>query len=100
VQEHERSLGSWQAEWATFPALALITSGGVKAVADISQGLEVDKERMRANLETTRGLVMAEAVSCALAAKLGRKEHETLVQKGRRKGIAEALGTCCSSTIG
>jgi 3-carboxy-cis,cis-muconate cycloisomerase len=88
LQEHEQSLGSWQAEWATFPALALITSGAVKAVADISQGLEVDKERMRANLETTHGVVMAEAVSCALAAKVGRKEAETLVQEASRKATA------------
>ena len=50
VQEHERALGGWQAEWPTFAALALVTSGALAAVVDIAQGLEVDAERMRDNL--------------------------------------------------
>ena len=88
VQEDERSLAGWQAEWATFPALALITSGGLNAIADISQGLEVDKERMRGDLEATHGIVMAEAVSCALAAKIGRAEAESIVQEASRQAAA------------
>ena len=53
VQEHERALGGWQAEWPTFPALALVTSGALAAVVDIAEGLEVDAERMRANLDVS-----------------------------------------------
>ena len=30
VQEHERALGGWQAEWPAFPALALVTSGAAR----------------------------------------------------------------------
>ena len=56
VQEHERALGGWQAEWPTFPALALVTSGALAAIVDIAEGLEVDGERMRVNLAQTRGL--------------------------------------------
>jgi 3-carboxy-cis,cis-muconate cycloisomerase len=88
VQEHERGLGSWQAEWPTFPALALITSGALNAVADIAQGLEVDSERMRANLDATRGLIMAEAVSFALAAKIGKPEAHKIVEEASRKASA------------
>ena len=54
VQEHERAPGAWQAEWPTFPALALVTSGALAAIVDIAEGLEVDAERMRANLDATR----------------------------------------------
>ena len=32
VQEHERGIGEWQAEWMTFPVLALVTSGALHAV--------------------------------------------------------------------
>jgi len=78
AQEHER--GVWQSEWSILPALALATSGGLKSVADIAEGLEVDKERMRANVESTRGLVMAEAVASALAAKLGRAQAESILE--------------------
>ena len=51
VQEHERALGGWQTEWTTFPALALVTSGALAAVVEIAEGLEIDVERMRANLD-------------------------------------------------
>ena len=37
VQEHERSFGGWQAEWQTFPALALVTSGALSAIGDIAK---------------------------------------------------------------
>src|SRR5258708_39825686 len=50
VQEHERALGGWQAEWPTFPALALVTSGAANAIAEIAQGLEVHSERLPVNL--------------------------------------------------
>ena len=88
MQEHERALGGWQAEWPTFPALALVTSGALAAIADIAQGLEVDGERMRANLDRTHGLIMAEAVSLALAAKLGKHEAHKLVEEASRKALA------------
>jgi 3-carboxy-cis,cis-muconate cycloisomerase len=88
VQEHERALGGWQAEWPTFPALALVTSGAVNAVADMAQGLEVDGERMRLNLTETRGQIMAEAVSFALGAKVGKEEAHRLVEEASRKAAA------------
>src|SRR6201999_3482741 len=50
VQDHERSAGPWHAEWPTLPNLMLVTSGGLAAIVDIAEGLEVDGQRMRANL--------------------------------------------------
>jgi 3-carboxy-cis,cis-muconate cycloisomerase len=88
VQEHERALGGWQAQWPTFPALALVTSGALNAIVDIAQGLEVDSERMRVNLAQTRGLIMAEAVAFALGTKLGKQEAHRIVQEASRKAIA------------
>jgi 3-carboxy-cis,cis-muconate cycloisomerase len=88
VQEHERGLGGWQAEWPTFPALALVTSGAVSAVAEIAQGLEIDSERMRVNLDETYGLIMADAVALALGAKLGKPEAHKLVEEASRKALA------------
>jgi 3-carboxy-cis,cis-muconate cycloisomerase len=88
VQEHERGIGGWQAEWPTFPALALITSGALNAVVDIAQGMEIDSERMRINLEATGGLIMAEAVSFALATKVGKQEAHRIVEEASRKARA------------
>ena len=89
VQEHERALGGWQAEWPTFPALLLVTSGALRAVADIAEGLEVDAERMRANLDISQGLIMAEAVSVALAKKIGKQEAHKLVEEACKKSAKE-----------
>jgi 3-carboxy-cis,cis-muconate cycloisomerase len=88
VQEHERAMGGWQAEWPTFPALALVTSGALAAIVDIAQGLEVDAERMRKNLATSHGLIMAEAVTFALAGKIGKPEARRIVEDAVRKAIA------------
>src|SRR6266545_765526 len=89
VQEHERAVGGWQAQWQAVPALLLVTSGALGAVADIAQGLEVDAERMRSNLELSQGLIMAEAVATALGAKVAREEAKRIVEEGSRKAITE-----------
>src|SRR5256884_7963238 len=62
VQDHERSAGPWHAEWPTLPTLMLVTSGALAAVVDIAEGLQVHVARLRANLEATGGLIMAETV--------------------------------------
>lgn len=89
VQEHERALGGWQAEWPTFPALLLVTSGALRAIVDIAEGLEVDTERMRANLDISQGLIMAEAVSVALAGKIGKQEAHKLIEEACRQAAKQ-----------
>src|SRR5207253_2873727 len=88
VQEHERGVSGSQAEWPTFSALSLIVSGAIDAVAMIAQGLEVDSDRMRLNLAATRGQIMAEAVSVALGAKLGKAEAQRIINEASRKAFA------------
>jgi 3-carboxy-cis,cis-muconate cycloisomerase len=88
VQEHERSAGPWHAEWPTLPTLMLVTSGALNAIVDIAEGLEVDSERMRANLDTTHGLIMAEAVTMALAEKLGKADAHHLIEDASRQAVA------------
>jgi 3-carboxy-cis,cis-muconate cycloisomerase len=89
AQEHERAFGGWEAEWSTFPALALATSGALGAVADLAQGIEVDADRMRHNLDITHGLIMAEAITVALAAKVSRPEAQKLIEEASQKALAE-----------
>jgi 3-carboxy-cis,cis-muconate cycloisomerase len=89
VQDHERSAGPWHAEWPTLPSLLLVTSGALAATVDIAEGLEVDVERMRANLDTTHGLIMAEAITFALAETIGKSEAHHLVETASKKAVAE-----------
>ena len=89
VQEHERSAGPWHAEWPTLPGLLLVTSGALAAIVDIAEGLEVDTARMRVNLDASHGLIMAEAVTMALAEKLGKSEAHHLVEAASKKAASE-----------
>jgi 3-carboxy-cis,cis-muconate cycloisomerase len=89
VQEHERSAGPWHAEWPTLPQLLLVTSGGLSAIVDIAEGLEVDVARMRTNLDATHGLIMAEAVTMALAARIGKSDAHHLVEAASKKAVAQ-----------
>jgi 3-carboxy-cis,cis-muconate cycloisomerase len=88
VQDHERSAGPWHAEWPTLPTLLLVTSGALAAIVDIAEGLEVDAARMRDNLDATHGLIMAEAVTFALADKLGKSDAHHLVEAATKRAIA------------
>src|SRR5712672_4020412 len=92
VQDHERSAGPWQAEWPTLPSLLLVTSGALAAIVDIAEGLQVDVARMRANLDSTGGLIMAEAVTMALAEKIGKSEaHHWIEAASKRAEITAHL---------
>ena len=88
-QEHERSLGLLHAEWETLPELCCLVSGALQHALVIVPGLEVGVTRMRANLELTRGLVLAEAVSIALAQRIGREAAHQLVERCCRQAVAE-----------
>jgi 3-carboxy-cis,cis-muconate cycloisomerase len=89
VQDHERSAGPWHAEWPSLPTLLLVTSGALAAIVDLAEGLEVDAARMRVNLDATRGLIMAEAVTMALAEKIGKRDAHHLIETLSRKAAGE-----------
>lgn len=50
VHEHERAVGAWHAEWAALSRALAGTGGAAAAIARSLGGLEVDAERMRANI--------------------------------------------------
>ena len=67
AHEHERAAGAWHAEWRPLGELLRSTGSAVAWIRDSLEGLEVDPERMRANLEATGGRVMAERLKGELA---------------------------------
>lgn len=90
-QEHERSLGLWHAEWETLPELCCLVSGALQQALLAVPGLEVDAARMRANLELTQGLLLAEAVSIALAQRIGRDAAHHLVEQCCRQAVQQSV---------
>jgi len=80
VQEQERGLGNWHAEWETLPEICMLAAGALGHITHVVEGLETDVGRMRQNLDATRGLIMAEAISSALVPKLGRQTAHELME--------------------
>ena len=89
AQEHERSLGLWHAEWETLPELCCLVSGSLQQALQVIPELEVDTARMLENLDSTKGLVLAEAVSIALAKRLGRDAAHHLIEQCCRSAVEQ-----------
>src|SRR5277367_4674150 len=71
VQEDERGLGNWHAEWETLPEIFRLTGGALRQMAAIVPHLEIDAARMRRNLDATQGLIFAEGVTMAMGKYIG-----------------------------
>jgi 3-carboxy-cis,cis-muconate cycloisomerase len=62
-QEHERALGNWQAEVAEWPGLLMSAHGSARAMGQALPGLQVDGQRMLANLEAVRAGLSVQAAA-------------------------------------
>jgi 3-carboxy-cis,cis-muconate cycloisomerase len=86
AQEHERAIGAWHAEWRALTGALALTGGAAAAVRETLDGLEVDVDRMRRNLELTKGAIMTERVALQLAESVGRGEAHQLVRQALTDG--------------
>jgi 3-carboxy-cis,cis-muconate cycloisomerase len=98
VQEHERGLGGWQAEWGVLPDLFLLASAASSAMRAVFEGLVIDRAALADNLELGGGLAMAEAATFALAEAIGRQSAQKvveqaidLVRRGEQPSLEDAL---------
>jgi 3-carboxy-cis,cis-muconate cycloisomerase len=89
VQEHERGLGGWHAEWDTLPEIVCLAAGALAQLTQVLEGLELDPARMAENLEATRGLILAEAVTMALGGRIGRLSAHHVVEAACRRAADE-----------
>ena len=92
---HERPPGLWHAEWHALPPLFGLASGALREARALSQGLEVDADRMRANIDLTHGLLFADAAAARLGAVIGRDVAHTVVEHaaGEVRRTADPLQT-------
>jgi 3-carboxy-cis,cis-muconate cycloisomerase len=88
-QEHERGLGGWHAEWETLPELVRRCGGALHHMMQLMNGLEVDAVRMRQNLDVTQGLIFAEAVTMAMAKRIGKQAAHQIVEEASKQAIAK-----------
>src|SRR5215208_2933601 len=79
VADHERSTGPWQIEWIALPEIFLLSAGALAQSRGMVAGLQIDADRMRANLDLTNGQISSEAVMMGLAPHHGRQRAHDLV---------------------
>lgn len=88
-QPHERAPGQWHAEWETLPEIIRLTGGSLAQMSIVLDGLQLDRARMAAHLDSSGGLLYAEAVSVTLAASLGKAAAHALVEAAARRAVNE-----------
>jgi 3-carboxy-cis,cis-muconate cycloisomerase len=88
AQEHERGLGNWQAELAELQELMAGTHGALFALAQAAGGLQVDRARMRRNIDAQQGLVFAEALAMRVAQEIGKSDAHHWVESLSTAAVA------------
>jgi len=88
VQEHERGTYG-QMEWLALPQMFALTGSALEKAAWLGENLVVDADRMRANVAASQGLMLAEAVSYALAPYIGFAEAKKTVSEAARRAAAD-----------
>jgi len=90
VADHERSTGPWEIEWIALPEIFLLSAGALAQSRGMVAGLQIDADRMRANLDLTNGQISSEAVMMGLAPHLGRQRaHDLVYDKCREAARSE-----------
>ena len=87
-QELQRAAGAWHAEWQPLSGLLTLTGSAAAWAAQLLSGLRVDAARMRANLEASGGLPLAENVAALLAPALGPLPAHDLVARASSRATA------------
>ncbi|SMX38023.1 lyase family protein [Maliponia aquimaris] len=90
LHRQQRDGAAWFTEWLCLPQLVLSASAALSHTQSLAETLTPDAEAMQATLDATGGLLMAEALSFALAAQMPRPEAQaltkTLCQQARATG--------------
>jgi adenylosuccinate lyase len=81
ITDFERASGPWHLEWAAIPTAFVSVVGALHQADFALSGLQVNEDAMLANLRSTRGLIVAEAVMMALAESTGRQEAHEIVYR-------------------
>jgi 3-carboxy-cis,cis-muconate cycloisomerase len=89
VQEHERAVGGWLAEWPILSGVIQSTGLAIASMAEVAEGLSVNAKIMRANIQKTNGVVFAERAMMLLGEKLGRDAAHKILEAATKKCITE-----------
>ncbi|KAF7131082.1 hypothetical protein CNMCM5793_004069 [Aspergillus hiratsukae] len=87
VSDFERASGPWHLEWVAVPESFVAVAGALHQTEFALAGLVVHPDQMQTNLQSTRGLIVGEAVMMSLAKHIGRQNAHDVVYEACRKTI-------------
>jgi adenylosuccinate lyase len=87
VSDFERASGPWHLEWVAVPESFVIAVGALYQADFALSGLVVNPKQMLANLYSTKGLIVAEAVMMGLAPHVGRQRAHDIVYEACKDSI-------------
>jgi adenylosuccinate lyase len=90
MQEHERDWARQHMEWAVIPEVCVLTDGALALTIRVLEGLHVNPERIKKNLDELDGLMLSEAVMLALAGKVGRQTAHDIVYECSMRAFEQA----------
>ncbi|EME44271.1 hypothetical protein DOTSEDRAFT_24339 [Dothistroma septosporum NZE10] len=87
LTDFERATGPWHLEWAAIPESFVLAVGALSQAEFALSGLIVNVDAMKRNLDSTRGLIVAEAVMMEAAKTMGRQRAHEMVYEACRETI-------------
>jgi adenylosuccinate lyase len=87
VCEHERDGRAWKTEWLVVPETGMTFAACLASGARMLDGLRVDAERMRRNIDSHHGYLLSEPVMRALAERVGKHAAHEVVYSAAMTGI-------------
>ena len=87
ITDFERASGPWHLEWVSVPESFVIAVGALSQADFALSGLVVNTNAMQRNLNSTRGLIVAEAVMMELAAHIGRQKAHDIIYESCKATI-------------
>ena len=91
VVEHERDGSSWRGEWKAVPESCLMMGGLLGMMKYVVEGLHVEAQNMRDNLDRLGGFLLSERVMFALSDKLGKQTAHEVVYETSMHGIEHGI---------
>ncbi|KAF4457903.1 3-carboxy-cis,cis-muconate cycloisomerase [Fusarium austroafricanum] len=91
VSDFERASGPWHLEWSALPATFISAVRSLHQANFALSGLQVNTSAMKANIESARGLIVAEAVMMKLAEFVERQEAHEIIYGACVAALDEGL---------
>ncbi|RCK52416.1 fumarate lyase [Thalassospira profundimaris] len=89
IHEHERSGIAWLQEWLALPEIVMACGKATALMLSLLGHLQVNTAKMRENIDISRGAMLAEAATFALADHMDRDMADKLVKQAVATSLAQ-----------